>query len=211
MKNPILRLSQRIKQSPKLEMLGYGNGNIIALKGPPGVGKTSLIKHGLAKSLNLPFSFITLGGINDSSYFDGFSYTYEGSKCGKLCNVLIETGCMNPIIFMDELDKISNTDKGDEINNLLQTCLAILILDEEDSKENKNDNTNTPNFQRDHRNQFENHQCSHSSSSFDNVESSTDNPNHSTLLPKQKKTSPPMKNNSQTFVQIVQQQKLKHT
>ena len=112
-KESILQIVTQIITNPN------GNGNIIALKGPPGVGKTSLIKHGLAKSLNLPFSFITLGGINDSSYFDGFSYTYEGSKCGKLCNVLIETGCMNPIIFMDELDKISNTDKGDEINNLL--------------------------------------------------------------------------------------------
>ena len=51
--------------------------------------------------------------------FDGFSYTYEGSKYGKICEILIKTGCMNPIIFMDELDKVSSTEKGDDINNLL--------------------------------------------------------------------------------------------
>tara|TARA_B100001123_G_scaffold415707_1_gene516496 strand:- start:1475 stop:2950 length:1476 start_codon:yes stop_codon:yes gene_type:complete len=112
-KESILQIVTQIITNPK------STGSIIALKGPPGVGKTSLIKNGLAKALNLPFGFITLGGINDSSYFDGFSYTYEGSKYGKICDVLIKTGCMNPIIFMDELDKVSNTDKGDEINNLL--------------------------------------------------------------------------------------------
>ena len=112
-KESILQIVTQIITNPQ------SKGSIIALKGPPGVGKTSLIKNGLAKALNLPFSFITLGGISDASYFDGFSYTYEGSKYGKICEILIKTGCMNPIIFMDELDKISNTEKGDDINNLL--------------------------------------------------------------------------------------------
>lgn len=112
-KESILQIVTQIITNPQ------SKGSIIALKGPPGVGKTSLIKNGLAKALNLPFSFITLGGISDASYFDGFSYTYEGSKYGKICEILMKTGCMNPIIFMDELDKISNTDKGDDINNLL--------------------------------------------------------------------------------------------
>lgn len=112
-KESILQITTQIITNPQ------SKGSIIALKGPPGVGKTSLIKNGLSKALNLPFSFITLGGISDSSYFDGFSYTYEGSKYGKISEILMNTGCMNPIIFMDELDKISNTDKGDEINNLL--------------------------------------------------------------------------------------------
>ena len=112
-KESILQIVTQIITNPQ------SNGSIIALKGPPGVGKTSLIKNGLAKALNLPFSFITLGGISDASYFDGFSYTYEGSKYGKICEILIKTECMNPIIFMDELDKISNTEKGDDINNLL--------------------------------------------------------------------------------------------
>ena len=112
-KESILQIVTQIITNPQ------SNGSIIALKGPPGVGKTSLIKNGLAKILNLPFSFITLGGITDSSYFEGFSYTYEGSKYGKICEILIKTGCMNPIIFMDELDKISITHRGDDINNFL--------------------------------------------------------------------------------------------
>lgn len=112
-KESILQIVTQIITNPQ------SKGSIIALKGPPGVGKTSLIKNGLAKILNLPFSFITLGGITDSSYFEGFSYTYEGSKYGKICEILIKTGCMNPIIFMDELDKISTTHRGDDINNFL--------------------------------------------------------------------------------------------
>jgi ATP-dependent Lon protease len=112
-KESILQIITQIITNPQ------SKGSIIALKGPPGVGKTSLIKNGLSKALNLPFSFITLAGISDSSYFDGFSYTYEGSKYGKICEVIMKAGCMNPIIFMDELDKVSSTEKGDEINNLL--------------------------------------------------------------------------------------------
>lgn len=112
-KESILQIITQIITNPS------SKGSIIALKGPPGVGKTSLIKNGLSKSLNIPFSFISLAGISDSSYFDGFSYTYEGSKYGKIAEILMQTNCMNPIIFMDELDKISTTDKGDEINNLL--------------------------------------------------------------------------------------------
>ena len=94
-------------------------GSVIALKGPPGVGKTSLIKNGLSKALNTPFSFVSLSGVNDVSYFDGFSYTYEGSRHGKMADILIKANCMNPIIFFDELDKISFTEKGQEISNLL--------------------------------------------------------------------------------------------
>ena len=112
-KESLLQIITQIITNPE------STGSIIALKGPPGVGKTSMIKNGLAKSLNLPFSFISLSGINDVSYFDGFSFTYEGSKYGKISEILMKSQCMNPIIFMDELDKISNTDKGDDISNLL--------------------------------------------------------------------------------------------
>ncbi len=94
-------------------------GNVIGLCGPPGIGKTSLIKNGLAKSLGMPFSFVGLGGSTCSAYLQGHDFTYEGSKCGRVVEMLMETKTMNPIIFFDELDKISETKNGDEVVGLL--------------------------------------------------------------------------------------------
>ena len=94
-------------------------GNIFGVYGPMGVGKTTIIKEGLSKVLQRPFSFISLGGAQDSSFLDGHSYTYEGSTYGKITDCLIRSKCMNPIIYFDELDKLSNTAKGEEISNLL--------------------------------------------------------------------------------------------
>ena len=94
-------------------------GNVLSIHGPMGVGKTTLIKDGVAKALCRPFNFITLGGATDASFLDGHSYTYEGSTWGKIVDVLIHSKCMNPIFYFDELDKVSETPKGDEIMNLL--------------------------------------------------------------------------------------------
>jgi hypothetical protein len=94
-------------------------GNVLSIHGPPGVGKTTLIKDGVAKALGRPFHFITLGGATDASFLDGHSYTYEGSVWGRIVDVLIKSKCMNPVIYFDELDKVSETPKGEEINNLL--------------------------------------------------------------------------------------------
>jgi len=95
------------------------HGNVLSIHGPMGVGKTSLIKDGVAKALERPFHFISLGGATDASFLDGHSYTYEGSTWGKIVDVLIQSKCMNPILYFDELDKVSETPKGDEIMNLL--------------------------------------------------------------------------------------------
>ena len=95
------------------------HGNVLSIHGPPGIGKTSLIKDGVAKALDRPFHFITLGGATDASFLDGHSYTYEGSTWGKIVDVLIQSKCMNPVIYFDELDKVSETPKGDEIMNIL--------------------------------------------------------------------------------------------
>jgi ATP-dependent Lon protease len=94
-------------------------GSAIAIHGPPGTGKTSLVKDGISKILNRPFAFIALGGATDSSFLEGHGYTYEGSTWGKIVQILIDTKCMNPIIYFDELDKISDTPKGEEITGIL--------------------------------------------------------------------------------------------
>jgi ATP-dependent Lon protease len=94
-------------------------GQIIALEGPPGVGKTSLIKNGVSKVLNRPFCFYALGGATDISNLEGHSYTYEGANWGRMIEMLMESKVMNPVIFFDELDKISNSSKGNEISGLL--------------------------------------------------------------------------------------------
>lgn len=94
-------------------------GSAIAIHGPPGTGKTSLIKDGISKILNRPFAFIALGGATDSSFLEGHSYTYEGSTWGKIIQIIIDSKCMNPVIYFDELDKISDTPKGEEIAGIL--------------------------------------------------------------------------------------------
>ena len=112
-KTQLIKLIAQTISNPK------EGGNIFALEGPPGVGKTALINDGISKALNRPYSFISLGGATDSSYLEGFEYTYEGSTYGKIVDILIQTKCMNPIIYFDELDKVSNTAKGEEIINIL--------------------------------------------------------------------------------------------
>jgi len=112
-KNKLLQIVSQWLSNPETK------GNIIALKGEPGVGKTTLIKNGLSKALNIPFSFITLGGAQDGAILEGHGFTYIGSRWGKIVDSLMVTKCMNPIIFFDELDKISECHRGQEIVGIL--------------------------------------------------------------------------------------------
>jgi len=80
---------------------------------------TSLLRRGLADVIKRPMKCISMGGIRDSAHFLGFEFTYSGSKYGCIVQTLIEMGVMNPIIFMDELDKISFTNDGMDVQNLL--------------------------------------------------------------------------------------------
>ena len=104
---------------------GKMTGYCLGFEGPPGIGKTSLAKKGIAKCLidskgiSRPFSFIALGGSSNGSLLEGHNYTYVGSNYGKIIEILIQTKCMNPIIYIDELDKISNTENGKEIIGIL--------------------------------------------------------------------------------------------
>lgn len=94
-------------------------GHALAIVGPPGVGKTSLIREGLAKGLNRPFCSLSLAGMHDEAYLTGFALTYEGSQEGRISKMLKNSGCMNPIIFMDELDKVDTVRHGLSIMNKL--------------------------------------------------------------------------------------------
>lgn len=95
-------------------------GNAIALYGPPGIGKTSLVKDGISKILNRPFAFIPLGGSTDVSYFTGHSYTFEGSIPGRIATILMESKSMTPVFYFDELDKISSTSEhGQDVIGML--------------------------------------------------------------------------------------------
>jgi ATP-dependent Lon protease len=104
---------------------GEQTGYCFGFEGPPGVGKTSLARKGLAYCLKdkkgnpRPFSFIAVGGASNGSTIAGHNYTYVGSTWGKIVDVLVDSSCMNPIIFIDELDKISKTENGKEIIGIL--------------------------------------------------------------------------------------------
>ena len=94
-------------------------GTAIAIKGPMGTGKTTLVKDGISKILGREFAFIALGGATDSSFLEGHSYTYEGSTWGKIVDIIVRCKSMNPVIYFDELDKVSDTPKGEEITGIL--------------------------------------------------------------------------------------------
>lgn len=104
---------------------GKQSGYCFGFEGPPGVGKTSLAKLGIANCLvdenneARPFSFIAIGGQDNGSTLNGHNYTYVGSEWGKVVDILIKSKCMNPIIFIDELDKVSKTEHGKEIIGIL--------------------------------------------------------------------------------------------
>ena len=108
---------------------GEQGGYCFGFEGPPGVGKTSLSKVGLSNILkdengvSRPFAMIQMGGDSNGSTLHGHNYTYVGSTWGSIVQILIDKKCMNPIIFIDEIDKISKTEHGKEIVGILTHLL----------------------------------------------------------------------------------------
>ena len=104
---------------------GEAKGAVLGLQGPPGTGKTSLAKNGLSKCLvdkngdPRPFEFLPIGGSVNGSTLVGHNFTYVGSTWGRIVDILISSKCMNPIIFIDEVDKVSATEHGREIISIL--------------------------------------------------------------------------------------------
>jgi len=108
---------------------GEQDGYCFGFEGPPGCGKTSLAKRGISNCLkdangnSRPFAMIQMGGDSNGSTLHGHNYTYVGSTWGSIVQILIDNKCMNPIIFIDEVDKISRTEHGKEIVGILTHLL----------------------------------------------------------------------------------------
>jgi ATP-dependent Lon protease len=108
---------------------GELDGYCFGFEGAPGIGKTSLAKKGLAdclkdnKDVSRPFALIAMGGDSNGSTLHGHNYTYVGSTWGSIVQILMDKKCMNPIIFIDEVDKISRTEQGREIIGILTHLL----------------------------------------------------------------------------------------
>jgi ATP-dependent Lon protease len=106
-------------------LTGEQKGHCFGFEGPPGTGKTTLAKKGLAECLRdengvvRPFAFIPIGGSSNGSTLCGHNYTYVGSTWGRIVDILMDKKCMNPIIFIDELDKVSRSEHGKEIIGIL--------------------------------------------------------------------------------------------
>jgi len=119
---------------------GESKGAILGLVGPPGTGKTSLAKRGLSQCLKdkdgnpRPFEFLPIGGSVNGSTLVGHNYTYVGSTWGRIADILMTTECMNPIIFIDEVDKVSHTEHGREIISILTHLTDLTQNDEFEDK-----------------------------------------------------------------------------